>query len=404
MINPDGSYRHMKALRDVITAGATGEDIAPTTQGSLVTRTITYTVPATIGTIPVDLSNLELIGFVAESASNIINVARFPITYTGLSTTNNANVVSISQIEPLCVNTVAPKFQLKNMGGAPITTAEISYSINGGTPATYTYSGNINPLGTVDVTLPALSFTLNPSNTINITVTSVNGTNDDDPSNNSGSSTFTATTSESQTVNVILRLNQDRYGQEITWKFFDAAGNQIAAGGPYAQLAANGTLLHIHNVTVPATGCYRFVLYDSYGDGINSGYGAGNATILDGYYNLVYFTNGVFATQAARNFDVTGNVNNTGLQENQFANSLNIYPNPVNASSATFDFTLTETNSVSLVVRNAIGQTLSVQNLGKMTAGNHSATIDVSGLAGGLYFIDLNVGNTVITNKFSVIK
>ncbi|MFM9055225.1 MAG: Omp28-related outer membrane protein, partial [Bacteroidota bacterium] len=41
MVNPDGSYRHMHALRDVLTTPTTGANIDTTTQGTLVQRTIT---------------------------------------------------------------------------------------------------------------------------------------------------------------------------------------------------------------------------------------------------------------------------------------------------------------------------------------------------------------------------
>lgn len=406
MVNPDGTYRHMHALRDVLTP-ATGEDITPTTTGTLITRTYNYTVPATIPAtgayaIPVEAGNLEVIVFVAESVTNVINVARVPISFTGLTTTNNAQVVTVTQEDNICTNSITPTFTLKNMGNAVMTTAEVSYSVNGGTAQTYTWNGNLAPLSSVDVTLPSISFTLNPTNTVNVTVTNVNGTTDDDPSNNNGSANFNQTPSQSATVNLTLNLVQDRYGDEITWKFFDAAGVQIAAGGPYAILPANGTLLHTHNVVVPAQGCYRFVIIDSYGDGINSGFGVGSATVLDGTGAQVYFTNGQYTFQAARNFDVTSNLN-TGIEENSFVNGINIFPNPVQSKS-TINFNLTESNTVTVKVLNNIGQTMMSEMLGKLGAGEQTFTLDASSLSNGLYMVELHVGNSVITRKISVNK
>ncbi len=88
MMNPNGTYRHMHALRDVITSGATGEDIFPTSAGSLVPRSYNYIVPAVIGNIPVVLSDLEIIAYVGEDETNIINVGKVPITITtGISET-----------------------------------------------------------------------------------------------------------------------------------------------------------------------------------------------------------------------------------------------------------------------------------------------------------------------------
>jgi hypothetical protein len=402
MVNPDGSYRHMKALRDVITTGATGEDITTTTQGTLVQRTYNYTIPATIGTIPVDVSNLEIVAFVAEGVTNIINVAKVPISYTGLTTVNNANLVSVTQPDDLCDANFAPVIQLKNMGSATINSAVINYNVNGGTNWNYFFNGSIGPLGTQTITLPAIvGFPLNPSNTLNVTVSSVNGGNDDDPSNNSNSTPFNATTSASQTLNLTLNVLQDRYGDEITWKFFNAGGTQIAAGGPYTQLAANGTQLNTHQITLPASGCYRFAIYDSYGDGINAGYGAGNVTILDGNNNTVYFNNGTYSSIAARNF--YGNTS-LGINDASLESSLSIFPNPV-GNSATVQFQLSSDENVSVNILNAYGQSVIKQNLGKLAAARtYNQTVDVTNLSNGMYFMEIQAGNSVVTRKFSVGK
>lgn len=400
MINPDGTYRHMHALRDVITPGATGEDISPTTQGSLIQRTYNYAVPATIGTIPVDVSNLEILVLVAEGVSNIINVARVPISYTGLTTNNNAQVQSVTAENNICVNTITPSFSLRNMGNATMTTAEISYSVNGGTPQTYTWNGSLSSLSSINVSLPAITFNLNASNTLDVNVTSVNGGTDDDPSNNSGTANFNKTTSVTNTLNITLNLVQDQYGSEITWKFFNAAGTQIAAGGPYANLSAVGTQLHTHNINLPANGCYRFVLYDSYGDGINSGYGVGSATILNGSGATVYFNNGQYTTQSTRWFEANTSV---GIEENSLVNSISIFPNPV-VGKSTIDFNLTQVNDVTIKVLNNIGQVMMNENLGKLNAGHQTYTLDASALSSGLYFVEIQTGNSVVTRKISVSK
>jgi len=401
MVNPDGTYRHMHALRDVLTTPTTGATIDTTTQGTLVQRTITYTIPATIGTIPVDLSNIEILAFVAESTTKIINVNEVPITYTGFTTVNNAQLVSINSIEDLCVGSVEPKFRLSNQGSSPITAATISYAVNGGTPAVYNWTGTLNPLGSTDITLPATSFTLSPSNTLDISVVDVNGGTDDDPSNNASSTTFAATTSNSPTVNLTLNLTQDRYGSEITWEFLDGSGNVLANGGPYADLSANGTLLHVENVVVPATGCYRFVVYDAYGDGINSGYGVGSVNIKDGYGATIYSNNGTYTTQAARNFEVTGNTNTTALQENIHLASLNLFPNPSRAESR-LSFELRSAQEVSIRMINALGQTISNTSLGVLGAGNQQHTFDVSALSAGIYTIELRTGEFTSSLRLTV--
>ncbi len=65
-------YVHMHILRDVITP-TWGEKIAPTTAGTLITKTYTYEIPKVIGSpngVEVDLKNIHFIAFVTEKQDN----------------------------------------------------------------------------------------------------------------------------------------------------------------------------------------------------------------------------------------------------------------------------------------------------------------------------------------------
>jgi len=165
-------------------------------------------------------------------------------------------------------------------------------------------------------------------------------------------------------------------------------------------LAANGTQLNTQAITLPAAGCYRFVVYDSYGDGINAGYGAGNVTILDGNSNTVYYNNGVYAAQAARNF--YGNTA-LGINDGTLESSLTIFPNPA-SNTATVQFSLSNEENVSINVLNAVGQSVMQQQLGALAARAHNQTLDVTTLSSGLYFVEIKAGNSSVTRKFSVAK
>ena len=86
-------YVHMHILRDVITP-TWGEKIAPTTAGTLITKTYTYEIPEVIGSpngVEVDLNNIHFIAVVSEKQDNsnsstydiptrpILNVNQLPI-------------------------------------------------------------------------------------------------------------------------------------------------------------------------------------------------------------------------------------------------------------------------------------------------------------------------------------
>ncbi len=65
------NYEHMQMLRHLIT-GQWGDAVATTTQGSLVERTYTYTVPADYTNIPCVVENCEVAVFVAESHQEVL--------------------------------------------------------------------------------------------------------------------------------------------------------------------------------------------------------------------------------------------------------------------------------------------------------------------------------------------
>lgn len=91
---PGGQYCHMHVLRDVVTPFY-GDEVSPTTAGSLITKNYTYTVPETIGSpngVEVDVNNIFFIAFVTEK-------------YQGNPTRPILNVSKIAGLEPI-VHTV----------------------------------------------------------------------------------------------------------------------------------------------------------------------------------------------------------------------------------------------------------------------------------------------------------
>ena len=79
------SYRHMEMFRDFLT-GQWGEAISPVTQGTTIDKTYTYNIPEnytdTYGNTdePAVLEDLEVIVFVAEGNTNVINACKAKMT------------------------------------------------------------------------------------------------------------------------------------------------------------------------------------------------------------------------------------------------------------------------------------------------------------------------------------
>jgi hypothetical protein len=71
------------------------------------------------------------------------------------------------------------------------------------------------------------------------------------------------------TIEILIQT--DDYGDETTWEVVDLSnGTVIANGGPY-----DNNTLYTEEVCVPYGGCYEFIIYDDYGDGICCDYGPG---------------------------------------------------------------------------------------------------------------------------------
>ncbi|MEQ8625845.1 MAG: T9SS type A sorting domain-containing protein [Vicingaceae bacterium] len=97
-------------------------------------------------------------------------------------------------------------------------------------------------------------------------------------------------------------------------------------------------------------------------------------------------------------------LNSVGISENANSNaSLNIYPNPSN-NIANVSIDLKESNNVQLDVMDITGKVISSDNLGVMAKGNQLIRLNVADFANGFYFMNLRVGDEMITRKFTVAK
>jgi len=83
--------------------------------------------------------------------------------------------------------------------------------------------------------------------------------------------------------------------------------------------------------------------------------------------------------------------------------NLKAFPNPTNEVS-TISFNLAETATVSLEVYNNLGSVVYAENAKTMPAGTQKVTFNGTELPAGIYFVNLKVGEQIITKKISLIK
>ena len=185
-------------------------------------------------------------------------------------------------------------------------------------------TGNLATYATDNVILPTLSG-LASNDHVTITTNMPNGSSDADPSNNQGTSFYVTLATSNTHVDVTVQIVTDAYGSETTWAIKDANGMTVSSGGPYNNLSAAGTTNQTPvSVTLSAQTCHTFTIYDSYGDGIDAGYGQGSFTVTDG--------NGTILANGGQFTDEDGDAFKTGdaivISVNEINQSLDIFPNP----------------------------------------------------------------------------
>jgi hypothetical protein len=361
-------YVHMHRLVELIT-GQWGETINTTTAGTFVDKTYTYTIPADYNGVPTELADMEVVAFITNTHQELPSGNRAYPTYTGIANADDAYVRSIEDIVTTCNTTsIAPVVEIQNLGQNTINSLDIEYTINGDAH-TYTWTGELPALHTVTVDLPDTGFTMQPTNTLVVSVP-----NDDDNSNNEDTLSFDDVPHGTKDVTMVLQT--DGYGNETFWRLKNSAGQTIYHGGPYGN---NETITETFDLDAD---CYSFKLIDSYGDG------GAIATLTDNQGNVVFNEGPDFGNQISRQFTSNGQL---GV-EDQELQGISIYPNPA---------------STVLNVKNAENANIQVYNiLGQEVMAKTGIAMDeqlnVSNFQAGTYFIKIAKDSQVTTKRFIV--
>jgi subtilisin family serine protease len=174
----------------------------------------------------------NIFSMTAQNA-NFGNSASHPFCIIPQDNFNDAGITAL--VSPTlfsCSQNIVPVVRLRNFGLNTLTNTTINYSVNGGQPQLFNWNGNLQSGQTIDVTLPAISCP-NGLVTFNAYSNSPNGVDDDNPTNDSNSSTLAVNTTpatlpfvETFETNVIANgswkvLNPDN---DFTWEFATVAG------------------------------------------------------------------------------------------------------------------------------------------------------------------------------------
>ena len=395
----NGQYCHMHIFRDIISSNVMGDAISPTTQGTLVTRTYEYTIPASIGSpngVDVDLNNIHFLAWVTEKYQGtptrpILNAGELGIVF-GVDQPiypiiNNVEFLDLYE----CSQSKTAEISVQNVGTSAVTSMRVSVDYG---EANYSvdWAGDLQPFALEKIQVPVEA----PfgTNDMTVSITEANGQAYSFTSTNAITCLeWASLVIEGSEEQLKLELMQDKYGDQITWEFTTADGTVLGSGGPYTTLVgSSGTQIHVERVTVPANECVKFTIHDAGENGICCNYGNGYYVVKDSHNNVLFgdHNDGDFGKEMSHLISVKGT---DGINESE--QTLKIYPNP------TMGLLNIEGEDMTCVeVFNTVGQRVMMRE-----ACGNTMQLNTEGLGSGLYVVRVHAADGTIVNRtFSVAR
>lgn len=298
--------------------------------------------------------------------------------------------VNYHRLNPSCAN---PTIMIVNNGSKNLTSAQISYGIEGGISNTYTWTGNLGFLKSQKIILPNLPIdAFYAGKKFFASIQQINNVNDEYSANNK------LTTNINPVKNldggIIVSMKTNGMPNETKWTLKDSDGKIIRSSK--TGLAA----FTIYNDTIPnLSGCYQLQFTDSDQDGISwwaNGDGDGyiRAKGVNGSW-MVFQPD--FGSEYTFNF-VSGIANaTTDAAINQ---SIRIYPNPTTGETR-----IDLSGFIGITKIELLSQTNTLLHAEQVT--NQSAEVlttyvDLSEMPSGIYFVKIT--NKSVSKMHKLIK
>ena len=281
--------------------------------------------------------------------------------------------------------------------------------MQGAAPSTHTWTGSLSFLDEATVVFPPSIpiFTNNTSSAFQVSVTSVNGTTDQNLFNNVYNSVTGAVSIFPPAFVVNFSTNNstdpNTSKNETSWKLYDETGAMIAS----RTLATNLTFF-IDTLNLQP-GCYKFTVDDSGCDGYKwwafQYYtpNPGNGSLTFGYLNannIIYDFNGDIGCGVTKYFRVD-NVATAIKGNNIKQNIIEVFPNPA-ANEAFIKFDLQHSQNITYKIIDVTGKIISQKTLKEISASYQ--TVDISQIASGAYFLIVELENNLKVNKKLIIQ
>lgn len=355
-------------------------------------------------------------------------------------------------------DSVTPTFRIGNVGTSTLTSATITYKVDGVLQKTFSWSGSLATYGNTTVTGVKVGSSTPGTHTITAEISNPNGGTDPTISNNATTANFTIyptvggalVVEPFESAGIPSSWSINNGGDAATWEdattgysssksmtlnwyaipsgdvdiitldpmsFASASSPSMTFDVSYCQYSSESDNLKVEVST--NCGSTWSTKYNKSGstlsthaastsswtpsaatdwrhETVNLSSYAGMSSVLVRFKGTSNYGNNVYVD----NINVTGV---TGINENNMITGVSVYPNPI-SSTANVDFNLTEANNVSISMMNALGQVIMTEDLGSLPAGTHTYGLDATSMSNGLYFVNITVGNKTIAKKVSINK
>jgi hypothetical protein len=336
------------------------------------------------------MDNCEFVAFVQDNTTKeILQGSKVAVPELMPLYSYNAGALALSGVPVTnCTGSVAPEITIANQAAESLTSLDINYAVNNGALNTFNWTGDLSYGQTQQVSLPSAAFSLQSNNDLMVYTSNPNGNPDEDPSNDTLTTSFISATEAVPDVYLFIKLDQNP--EETTWDLKKSNGDIMFSGGPYSEPDAfiKDTLF------IGNTDCYTFTMYDAGGDGltgVNGGY-----SLRQSDFSLIYENNDFESDEESMQFAV----NFVSVPEISAKDGFTVYPNPFKEYT-NVSFTLKEAENVSLKIFNVIGEMVFSSQNEMKGAGSQNLLIDTRNYKPCIYFVNLSIGDQLYSKKIS---
>jgi hypothetical protein len=354
------------------------------------------------------------------------------IYYEGLNKTLDASIEDVIaptdfsghfRENPICGS---PTLHVKNSGSTAISSITFKYGLKDSSLLSYTWTGSLASLSEKDIVLPDLanidnlSLANRPDTFMFIAkISAVNGTTDDDSTNNIIFAPFIVAPKWPNpfVVNILTNnagVNGVNNGvSETDWKIYDMNNNLL-----FSRTNMSLSTSYYDTISIGATGCYKLVVEDGGCDGLNWWvHSVDNSGISTGYFQVLpanslqpLTLNGDFSSSLypddfgcgfVQYFTTIGTWPAGVKNINSISTSIEAYPNPAQVIVNVKINGLSDVKGT-LILFDALGRTVMSE-----VCNNTMQSINISGFANGVYtlvYADERSADTKLQTRLVIAK